>query len=111
MPVTLLLVGAVVVLVALLFAADRAIKSNVQRRRLRDMEERLATAKSKTDEKVEQQRRAAQAREALTSVMPRIHAHKPRHVTEPSLASSSSSPRSSSSSQAGSQGSHDRRVA
>jgi len=100
MPMTLLLVVAFIVLVTLLFAADRAIKTHVQRRRRRLMEERLTVAKAKADEKVDQQRRAAQAREALTSVMPGIHSHQARHVNEPSL--SESQARSAS---------HDRRVA
>ena len=104
MPMTLLLVAAVIVLVTLLFAADRAIKAHMQRRRRQAMEERLASAQANAEAKVEQQRQAAEAREALTSVMPGIHAHKPRHVIEPSLASSSSS----SSSRVGP---HDRRVA
>jgi hypothetical protein len=91
---TLLFVAAFVVLVIVLVAADRAVKAHVTRRRRRSMEERLASAKASTDVKVEKQRQAAQAREALTSVMPSIYLTKPRHVNEPSLSSS-----------------HDRRVA
>ena len=102
MPMTLLLVAAVIVLVILLFAADRAIKAHVQRRRRRVMEERLVSAQAKAEAKVEQQRLAAQAREALTSVIPGIHVRHPRHVTEPSLASSQSPSKV---------GPHDRRVA
>jgi Tfp pilus assembly protein PilE len=99
MPKTLLLAVAFVVLVIVLFVADRAIKAYIQSRRRRAMEGRLASAQAKGEAKVEQQRQAAAAREALTSVMPGIHAHKPRHVNEPSLPSSSNS------------GPHDRRVA
>jgi hypothetical protein len=87
MPMTLLLVAAFAVLVVLLYVADRAIKAHVQWRRRHQMEERLGVAQAKAKARVEQQRRAAQAREALTSVMPGIHTHKPRHVTEPSLSS------------------------
>jgi hypothetical protein len=96
-----LLVAAFIVLVIIVFAADRAIKRSAARRRLRTMEERLTAAQASTDAKVEKQRRAAQAREALTSVMPQIHSHQPRHVNEPSLSSSSTSDA----------GPHDRRVA
>jgi F0F1-type ATP synthase membrane subunit b/b' len=92
MPMTLLLVAAAILLVILLYFADRAIKARVQRRRLRVMEERLEAARSKAEAKVEQQRRAAQAREALTSVMPGIHEHQPRHVNEPSLSPPHSGP-------------------
>lgn len=116
MPMTLLLVVAFIVLVIGLFAADHVIKVKIQRRRRQVMEERLVAAAAKTDEKVEQQRRAAQAREALTSVMPSIHAHQPRHVTEPSLSSSESLTGSEDRRVAGSEdrrvaGSQDRRVA
>ena len=91
MPMTMLLVAAAIVLIILLYVADRAIKARVQRRRLRVMEERLGAATAKAEAKMQQQRRAAQAREALTSVIPGIHAIKTRHVREPSLPSSPSS--------------------
>lgn len=92
MPMTLLLVAAFAALVVLLFAADYAIKTRVQRRRRQVMEERLTAAQANAEAKVEQQRRAARAREALTSVMPSIHRNKPRHVNEPSLSSSHTGP-------------------
>jgi hypothetical protein len=90
MSMVLLVTACLVLLVTVLFAVDRGIKAIIHYRRRRVMKKRLAAAKAKAEEKVEQQRLAARAREALTSVMPGIQMHKPRHVSDPSLSPSSS---------------------
>jgi hypothetical protein len=71
---------AVVLLVGLLFAADRAIKAVNRGLRRREANQRLVAAAAVAEAKERQRRAVAQAHEALTSVMPTIHEHDPRHV-------------------------------
>jgi hypothetical protein len=61
-------VGAVLVL----YAADRVLKARKQTRRLRRMNDRLAAATARADERQEQSQAADQASAELTSFMPAI---------------------------------------
>lgn len=67
-----LVIGGVVGAVLVLYAADRALKARAQVRRLRSMSDRLAAAATRSEEQEEQRQVAAQASEALTSVLPAI---------------------------------------
>jgi hypothetical protein len=75
-----LLPVAIVLFVALLFAADRAIKAIRRGLRRREVNERLAAVTAEAEARENNRRAAVEAREALTSVMPTIHEHKPRRV-------------------------------
>jgi hypothetical protein len=75
-----LLAVAVVLLVCLLFAADRAIKAIRRGQRRRNANERLVAAAAVAEAKERQRRASTEASGALTSVMPIIHEHDPRHV-------------------------------
>ncbi len=90
MSMILLITASLVLLVIALFVADRAKQGVIHYRRRRVMKKRLAAAQARAVEKVEQQRLADRAREALTSVMPGIQMHRARHVSDPSLSSTSS---------------------
>jgi hypothetical protein len=80
MPVAVLLFVLIVLFVGLLFAADRAVKWARQARRRREADRRLAAAAARAEERDRQRRAAAEASAALTSLMPTIHDHDPRHV-------------------------------
>jgi type II secretory pathway pseudopilin PulG len=80
MPVAVLLIVLIVLCAGLLLAADRAAKWVKQARRLREANRRLAAAAAHAEARDRQRRAAAEASTALTSVMPTIHDHDPRHV-------------------------------
>jgi cell division protein FtsL len=76
----MLLAGVVVLLIALLLAADRAVKAVRRGRRLRQANTRLTAAAAQAEAEHRRRRAAAEASGALTSVMPAIHDHPTRHV-------------------------------
>jgi hypothetical protein len=76
----MLLAVGVVLCLALLLAADRAVKVIKRGRRRRKANARLAAAAAQAEAQDRQRRAAAEASAALTSVMPTIHDHEPRHV-------------------------------
>jgi len=80
MPVGVLLIVLIVLFVGLLFAADGAVKWARRTRRLREAGRRLTAAAAGAEARDRQRRAAAEASTALTSVMPAIHEHAPRHV-------------------------------
>ena len=80
MPVVLLLFVLIVLFVGLLLAADGAVKWAKRARRRREADRRLTAATARAEARHRQRRAAAQASTALTSVMPAIHDHTPRHV-------------------------------
>jgi hypothetical protein len=80
MPVPVLFIVLIVLFVGLLFAADRAVKMIKQSRRRKAADRRLAAAVAQAEARDRQQRAAAEASTALTTVMPAIHDHAPRHV-------------------------------
>ncbi len=80
MPVVVLLFVLIVLFVGLLFAADHAVKWARRARRLREADRRLSAAARGAEARDRQRRAAAEASTALTSVMPAIHDHDPRHV-------------------------------
>jgi type II secretory pathway pseudopilin PulG len=80
MPVPVLLIVLIVLFVGLLLAADRAVKMIKRGRRRREADRRLAAATAQAEERDRQRKAAAEASTALTSVMPAIHDHGPRHV-------------------------------
>ena len=80
MPVPVLLIVLIVLFVGLLLAADRAVKMIKRGRRRREADRRLAAATAQAEERDRQRKAAAEASTALTSVMPAIHDHAPRHV-------------------------------
>lgn len=71
---------AIVLIVVLLFAADRAIKAIRRGLRRREANERLAAAAAEAEARENKRRAAVEAREALTSLMPTIHDHETRRV-------------------------------
>ena len=80
MPATVLLIVLIVLLVGLLLAADRAVKLIKRGLRRREADRRLTAAAARAEARDRQRRAAAEASAALTSVMPAIHDHAPRHV-------------------------------
>ena len=78
MPV--LFIVLIALFVGLLVAADRAVKMIKRGRRRREADRRLAAATAQAEERDRQRKAAAEASTALTSVMPTIHDHAPRHV-------------------------------
>jgi type II secretory pathway pseudopilin PulG len=80
MPVAVLLIVVIVLFVALAFTADRAVKAVRRALRLREADRRLTAAAADGEERTRQRRAAAEASTALTSVMPAISDHAPRHV-------------------------------
>jgi hypothetical protein len=80
MPVLVLLAVAIVLFVGVLLAADRAVKVLRRVRRRREANRRLAAAAALAEAEDRQRRAAAEASVALTSLMPTIHDHDPRHV-------------------------------
>jgi hypothetical protein len=81
MPVLVLLAVAIVLFVGVLLAADRAVKVLRRVRRRREANRRLAAAAAGAEAEDRQRRAAAEASVALTSLMPTIHDHDPRHVS------------------------------
>jgi len=77
MPVAVLLI---VLIAGLLFAADWAVKAIKRSRRRSEADRRLAAAAAQAEAQDRQRRAAAEASTALTSLMPTIHDHDPRHV-------------------------------
>jgi hypothetical protein len=80
MPMAVLLIVLIVLFVGLLYAADRAVKMIKRALRLREADRRLTAAAAQGEVRDQQRRAAAQASGALTSVLPAIHDHDPRHV-------------------------------
>jgi hypothetical protein len=68
----LLLIGVLVLLIAL-YLAERLLKARAKARRLQDMNDRLGAVAARVDKQQAQKRERAQAREALTNVMPAIN--------------------------------------
>jgi len=71
---------AIVLLVALLFAIDRANKTMKRIRRRREANRRLVAAAAAAEAKDRQRKATAEASKALTSLIPAIHEHEIRHV-------------------------------
>jgi len=80
MPVAVLLIVLIVLFAGLLFAADWAVKAIKRSRRRRAADRRLAAAAAQAEAQDRRRRAAAEASTALTSLMPTIHDHDPRHV-------------------------------
>lgn len=80
MPVTVLLIVVIVLFVGLLAVAERVLKAVRRARRMREAGRRLTAAAARGEHRHEQRRAAVEASTALTSVMPTIHEHDPRHV-------------------------------
>jgi type II secretory pathway pseudopilin PulG len=78
--VPVLLIVLIVLFVGLLLAADRALKAIKRSRRRAEANRRLAAAAAGAEARDRQRRAAAEASAALTSLMPTIHDHGPRHV-------------------------------
>jgi hypothetical protein len=70
--VDLLIAGAFVVLLVLLYLAERVVKARARARRLQSVGDRLVAAAARVDQQQEQGRAQARASAALTSVMPAI---------------------------------------
>jgi hypothetical protein len=68
-----LLIVGVVVVVPILYAADRFTKAHARARRLRTMGERLDAASARAEKQHERQQQVARASAELTSVMPAIN--------------------------------------
>jgi len=68
----LLIAGALVVLLVLLYLAERVIKARARARRLQSMSDRLVAAAARVDQQQEERRTQARDSAALTSVMPAI---------------------------------------
>ncbi len=68
-----LLIVGVVVVVPVLYAADRIIKARAHSHRLRTMSERLTAATERAEKQHERQQEVARASAELTSVMPAIN--------------------------------------
>jgi putative phosphoesterase len=83
-----------VLFVVLLFLADRAVKAVRRGQRRRDVNERLTVVVAEAQAKDAQRRAVAEVQEALTSVMPTIHEHDPRHVDLGASGASGPSPAS-----------------
>jgi len=78
MPV--LIAVAIVVLVGLLWAIDRATKATKRIRRRREANRRLLAAAAVAEANNRQRKAAAEASKALTSLIPAIQEHDIRHV-------------------------------
>ena len=77
---TVLIAVAIVLLVALLFAIDRANKAMKRIRRRREANRRLVAAAAVAEAKDRQRKATAESSKALTSLMPAIQEHDTRHV-------------------------------
>ena len=84
MPVRVLIAVAIVLIVGLLFVADRTAKVIKRERRRRDASRRLAAATAQGKAKHRQRTATEQASGALTSVIPTIHDVDTRVVGQPS---------------------------
>jgi hypothetical protein len=80
MPVTVLLIVAIVLFIGLLFAVDQLVKAIKRGRRRASATRRLDAAEARGRARHKQRRAAAEASAELTSVMPTIHDLDPRHV-------------------------------
>ena len=80
MPVPLLIAVAIVLLVGLLFAIDRTNKAIKRIARRREANRRLVAAAAVAEDKNRQRQAATEASKALTSLIPAIQEHDPRHV-------------------------------
>jgi Tfp pilus assembly protein PilX len=80
MPVDVLLIVVIVLFIAVVFSADRAVKTIKRIRRRRDADRRLAAAAAQAEARDRERRAAAEVSTAITSLMPTIHDHAPRHV-------------------------------
>jgi uncharacterized protein YdaU (DUF1376 family) len=78
--VPVLIAVAIVLLVALLFAIDRANKTMKRIRRRREANRRLVAAAAAAEAKDRQRKATAEASKALTSLIPAIQEHETRHV-------------------------------
>jgi Flp pilus assembly protein TadB len=78
--VAVLLIVLIVLFVGFLLVADRAVKWIRRARRRAEASRRLTAAAAKAEARDSQRRAAAEASTALTSLMPTIHDHEPRHV-------------------------------
>jgi type II secretory pathway pseudopilin PulG len=78
--VAVLLIVLIVLFVGFLLAADRAAKWIRRARRRAEANRRLTAAAAEAEARDRQRRAAAEASTALTSLMPTIHDHEPRHV-------------------------------
>ncbi len=76
----MLVIIAVVVLVILLFPADRLRRAAVARGRRREAETRLGAAMRETERRLEREKAKADQAAALTSVVPAIQKPRTRHV-------------------------------
>ena len=77
----MLIAVAIVLLVALLFAIDRATKAIKRIRRRREANRRRVAAAAVAEANNKQRKAAAEASKALTSLIPAIQEHEtPRHV-------------------------------
>jgi hypothetical protein len=76
----MLLAVVLVLFIALLLTADRAVKAVRRGRRRRHANARLTAAAAQAEADDRQRRAADEASGALTSIMPAIHEHPPRHV-------------------------------
>jgi hypothetical protein len=84
MPVRVLIAVAIVLVVGLLFVADRTAKVIKSGRRRREANRRLVAAAAQAEAGARQRNAAEQASGALTSVMPTIHDVDTRLVGQPS---------------------------
>ena len=75
-----LIAVAIVLLVGLLFAIDRANKAIKRIRRRREANRRLVAAAAVAEANNSQRKAAAEASKALTSLIPTIQEHDTRHV-------------------------------
>ena len=75
-----LIAVAIVLLVGLLFAIDRANKAIKRIRRRREANRRLVAAAAVAEANKSQRKAAAEASKALTSLIPAIQEHDIRHV-------------------------------
>jgi type II secretory pathway pseudopilin PulG len=78
--VAVLLIVLIILFVGLLLAADRVVKWIRRARRRAEANRRLTAATAEAETRDRQRRAAAEASTALTSLMPTIHDHDPRHV-------------------------------
>ncbi len=72
----------VIVAIALLYAADRAVQARIRARRLRRMSERLAAATVRAEEQQAKRQAADAASADLTSVMPAINLRLPAKLPD-----------------------------
>ncbi len=88
MPVRVLIPVAVVLLVFLLFAVDRAVKAIERGLRRREANRRLAAAAAQAEAEDRRRKAAERVSGALTSVMPTIHDIDTRLVDQPAVTAS-----------------------